>query len=541
MEFYLRPPALALGAATDDGDGSQVWRYWTQRDADRNDARASARLATLLGRKVSAFDEPAVVYAPWSDGQGAAPRPGGCVVTVLDLANGGAPVGAGLVVRFGAVDPVDPIKITVVSQNVAVPSLATGAAGVQRTLAVVLPAGSAYGLSFQTFVDRNFFPGGSDPRFDARVANQAAANAWDDIGPGIQLADGSAAVLFGEAIVVAECLPSGRHMPSPAEVWQSASLRQDGDQVVADFTPPSPQADPDSAKFKYVSQLRVVWQAWSWDGGPLEGAGVDTLFAGPQSEAPSPSAQAQRVPAFDAFERATMFELGLSGPDAVAFIDASAPYARMLSLDLPPSRGAGYMRMKVEATSRYKPLRAPYDPDGSDLIIGGSAAGANGVPSPWLGVALPLRRNAPLPTPKVLIAAPLFGPASPKDAPPAVLVAAGFAVMLDEPAYDTAKGGGLAERLVAEVLIETLEVRVTGGGQNAAGATAALAVGMDPALGSDADPYAPRMSGQPPPGPHRVALGDGAGNWTTQDGTKWGWNTGRRTRSQRRPSGFPRC
>jgi hypothetical protein len=477
----LRPPSLSVGARTAGAAGGRVWRYWTQRDVDLKDTSAATRIRDFddSSRVKQAYDDPAIIYPPQHGNPAAPPAYGGCIVSMLELRPTGPVEVQRVVVHFnpaatvlGVDGPCFKVSWSC-PEGAATADLKADAVSIQATL----PVGGVFALSFRTFADVNFFAGGSDPRFARQALLPAGSDdgapAWSDVSD-LALVSG-AGYAFGEALIVFECLPDLDHLPKAADLWSACSLGRSEDSIQATYVRPS-----GDTSFDYIGSIKSTRQAWTWDGGPVQPADVQALFS--QADLAEAGAGGARGGAFLKFEQLMMSTRGPSGVQTTSHVESNAQSVNLLALDLPASRGASYFRARFDAVSRYAPLRRAADPDGQFLRRQGQATGARGSDTDfqWKGLASPLRRATVLPTPRIRIAAPLFAAASPDSAN---AVAGGFAAMLDEAAFDTQSGPGLAGVLVAEVVVETLGV------PGAPGSAAALAVGMDPALGLEQDPF----------------------------------------------------
>lgn len=517
--FYVRPPGLAVGQPKQQATGGDVWRYWTQRDADdvttAQAKAAQARLDAFASRAatVTEYDDPAVVFPPRLSATGC----GGVIVSVMSLANRvGAPIGTPVFVPFdgsGTTKPSTRISVVPAVKDAAgadltQPSIATpSTGGVTITLPAADPDDGALGLyavSFQTVVDVNFFPGGADPRFARSVIPNLSTDGlpWAGVGTDpkvttVTMAPGPTGhppqkgYALGESLVVFECLPVYRgkdaapldHLPSAPAIWQAIDLAQNGTVVTASFDRAAEQSST-AHRMDYVAVAEATWDEWHWDGGPVIEQNLLDLFAGPTVEpAPGDPAKVVRGSSFTTFEQLMMAERGPSGIESSAVVDSNAQSVSLFSRDLGISYGAGYMRTRVTVRSRYEALRLPSDPNRIYLARDGAANTSSGVRweiLKWRSLVIRAKRAVSLPTPKIRAVIPLFDVVVPptsvtNSAKADPQAAAGFVVMLDQTAFDTATASGLAERLVAEIVIEKLVESGTSGNVE----TYALNVGMD--------------------------------------------------------------
>ncbi|SNS11385.1 hypothetical protein SAMN06295912_101408 [Sphingomonas laterariae] len=473
--FRIAPPALALGRK-DKLPGhvanAKLWQYWRERDADPYPAAAVAAHPIVEPPSGEDHaDDPAVVGTP----RGAAGNRGGILVRLHALEREG--VGAALeqLVPLAPGDRVD-LDLRVVAGATA--SLA--ASGLK--LAVTLPAGRLYALEMITVVDAAYFEGGTDRRFG-------------EIGTPLVAHDVRA---FGRSVLAIECLPEqAAHLPTPWALWRALELA-DADGVTTAIL------RGEDASFDTVGRISAIRQLWRWDGGPVP----DAPMAGHWGKAePVGAGDPARHPEFIAFEEALFADRGQAGQEDGAVQHVAGTSDRLFTLAASPDRGADYLRVRLRVTSRYAALRRRIDPDGEHLA---ATTQFGGLPlTAWRGLPLAARRSRPLPTPRIAVAVPLFGAMEGEGR------SGGSLIFLDHAMYDTRSGGGLAERLVAEVTVEQVPLRMEGEGEVQEGATAALAIGRDPILYDDGDPFAGD------PAPSRLARRHVTGAWEGHDAALW--------------------
>jgi hypothetical protein len=425
IAFIVRPPALAQDDPLSSGYAQRnlVRDYWQARDRDFGSTPAEA------------IDDPAIVGKP------AATAGNGGVLVALYKIGTASPVKSRLV-KIQAGEKLD-ISVECGDQ-VTLP--ATG------DLKIVLPAGGLFALRIQTVADKNFFSGGSDPRFDDSVKDAG------EVFPDTDKVFG-----FGSAVLALECLPTEMHLPSSDALWNAINLHDTDGGFIA-WLAAAGEA------FDYVSSAQTVRQLWTWDGGPVLKAAVTGL---PWKSEEEDGKDGKRNPNCISFERDHFIGRGAAGLAEIAQASAGQK-TTLFRIAAPANRGAGYLRTRLSVTSRYAPLRAAFDRDGTYLRATARIGTEFGE---WRAQPLPLRRREPLPTPRIAVVAPLFGRLDPGKG-----AAGGLAIYLDHPMYDTRDGGGLAEQLVAEIIVETSSPKGKDG-------VASIAAGLDPVLFADGKPF----------------------------------------------------
>ncbi len=485
VEFDLRPPVLALGGKNephaDTRFNDQVWAYWQNRTAEH---LGQPPLASPLNQDV---DDPAVVEIPHgaTDPLGR----GGVWLEIVEMTRTG-PVSARPRQRVRLAGQGARRRVKVICQTGAVAATVVENAD---TLTINLPPARQFAVSFRTCIDRDYLPGGSDPRISSAIVDPTLTDRpW--AAPVGKDVDGT--YLFGEATLVFECLPALDHLPTSLELFKALSIEEIGDSAVARFKPRGAVGEP------FIGSLRTWRQTWRWDGGPIPDddwkdeagstlTGLAAAFGGAGGDVAESGVRPAKVVAF---EQSLFQERGQSGSEANAPYAADADGIELFRLELPADRGADWLRLRLQAISRYAPLRSRADPDGANLKRAAQASGARPIDE-WFAHGLKLKRRTPLPTPKVRVAAPIFGKVGAD-----VGHAGGFNLYLDETAYDVRSGGGLAERVVAEVIIETVERDLTVT-PPIPGLSRQLAVGMDPILSGKGQPYLGQSNPIPPTEP----------------------------------------
>ncbi|GAA0274047.1 hypothetical protein GCM10009127_13090 [Alteraurantiacibacter aestuarii] len=461
VSFTIAPASLALGQQGTQGYVSDplVWQYWVRRDGDFT--------ASLMEERPQSeeVDDPAVV----SGVAGAASGNGGVVVRLWAIKPDRISKSARLEIadtKHIALAAGERIEAT--STSSVDPATVADLSVVGKKLAITLPAGQQFLVEIRTVVDSGFFEEGVDRRFG-------------DLGRAIA---GKPYREFGAAVLAFECLPATDDMPTPEAVWKAMRIEDANGVTIARLSP-----EMDDETFDYVGRIETVRQAWIWDGGPVLPDGLPRNFTKLEEVGPRPNAA--RSKDFVEFEEDYFSGRGLSGLAEPPVQHSAFAQDELFALGQRSDRGAGYMRIRCRLTSRYDALRRPLGFTEAQLQVSSrlSSAATNGAQSTgdplggWRGRGLACRGAARLPTPRIAVAAPMFSTAAPGAA------SGGILLFLDHPMFDTDHGGGLAERLVAEICIEQIPRRlVRVGDQDLAepGETAALMVGMD-GVSSDGD------------------------------------------------------
>lgn len=470
FEFAARPPALASESSDDATDGVLVRKYWTARDDFWRNS------ATIGAAESVHHDDPAVVGCCVGEGAG----------------TGGMAVRLHRITRTDGLDPGAWTRVTMkpdIAVKVAV-EVKEGTA-IQGTVAlnedgtcltVALPCYERFVLEMATIVDERFFSGD-----DQRFAEPKADPAEVPRKPEREVLDGTEfRILEARSRVAFECLPqSEAALPLAAALWNGTEIAAlASKETVAAFTSVGPD-------FDIIGELRPVWQSWQWDGGPVrcwdhEDYGLKDGTIEPVG--------GERHDKYVEFETEMFADRGSVGATAQCNVVAGHP-TRLFSLENRPNRGADYLRVRIEAKSRYAALRP--------FAAGNTAHSAARLPkdarrtSPWRGFPIGARRRDTLPTPRIALAAPLFGSIGDDNA------TGGIALYLDHAMYDTREGGGLADVLEVQIVYETVDY--------ADHTRAALAIGADP-IGPNPDPLG--WSPWADQGPKRLDTFKG-GKWET--------------------------
>jgi hypothetical protein len=454
LELGIAPPALALAKGGGEGQANaRVWRYWMQRDLEW---QGRAGPVPDPG-PIAEVDDPAVTGRPWALEMPNDPKdkpigkpagaPGGVRVELFKLGRtspsslrqllfipfAGAGSRVGLQVNCGAGTE--------------------GLTLIANRIVATLSPGERYAIAFRTYVDDGFFSGNGgaispDQRFDDRVK---AASKHE-----------GTTRLFGEKLIAFECVPTESYLPDPDALWRAVSFEQQREKIVCRLVAPK------EGVLDYVGKANSWRQEWRWDGGPVEEDAVTDLFTGDDDHSDI----------VDALFRGR----GRSGRYGSSDVGANDAGSVLFDHELGAIHGAGCVRMRFEAVSRYLPLAAELGLDPASLTVAARSGDRE-----WRAVPVKLVRQDALPTPRIRIASPLFGLAGATDE-----LAGGFCIFLDETAYDVHVGPGLAELIEVEVTVETVDLLFDAEGpeDGSSGRTAALAVGMDPIReGGDGVPF----------------------------------------------------
>ncbi|MFV3126212.1 hypothetical protein [Niveispirillum sp. KHB5.9] len=447
FSFIARPPVLALGEPKTGVTTGRILRYWQERDRHWRGEVGQP----LAAPTTSHVEDPAVVGLV----EGHKPGKGGIFFRLLKITRDGSEAAwerpVAVILGQGQSVTID-VSVTDGAHSPD-PDAADLAA---HHLLVKVPRGTRHILEIHTMCDERFLSGGSDARF-------AEGLGWTEM-------DGRK--LAGVTRLAIEALPGVRHLPGPADLWKAIDVTPDDDMgnITARFVPP-PTADAD-----YIGDLAVRWQTWHWDGGPV------TPYTAPEfalaaNQLEGMSEDETRAAGHVAFER-HMFD---------GRLDKGAPANRqcgvgtateLFRIEGRPNRGADYLRIRLTAKSRYADLRLgmPGLSESARMDPGEAAKGLRELEL-WRAFTIGVRRRDPLPTPRVSVAVPLFGQADREK----VAVAGGIGLCLDHGMYG-AGDGGLDDQL--EIAIEVEKVETSGGEK-----LAALAVGNDPILTADVDPF----------------------------------------------------
>ncbi|MBB6255218.1 hypothetical protein [Nitrospirillum iridis] len=460
--FTVRPAALALGKQDPNATTALVWRYWQERDRQWQ-GPAAAAVTIPAGTDA---DDPAVV-GPVQGGQ---PGSGGIYFRIHEIGRGGlneaappchAVLGEGQCVavkieRGGGL----PIQMTYT------PPAENGAAN----LYIQVPHDQRLLLEAWTACDASFLDNGTDPRFDGQVSCT-------------RLPDRNIA-LFGAARLAIESLPLDDHLPTAEELWRGISV----DEARAFHLEAPTPGEALAEKADFIGNLQSTWQTWRWDGGPVISY-EDDLVGGLSPDKLEPPDTPYRIGNYVRFEQ-LMFENRRDGGVTAIVPRTAGTTTQLFALESPPNRGADYLRLRLDATSRYAALR----PGSVGIRRRAALHSQDGRLSPWRGYTMGVHRSDPLPTPRISVAAPLFGRVEPDET--TATTAGGFALYLDHPMFDPRHGGGLAERLEVLITVERVE---TGAPQpEAVQEIAALTVGTDPIRYGAVNPFEENTDTAPP-------------------------------------------
>lgn len=425
----IRPPGLSQpGILTDNND--RIREFWLRRNRELG-----------LPDPDGASADPAVT----GPSRGQAASRGGVRVTLKRLTPGGFETLGSEVLIFGT-------RSELPAEFVCEPNAAPRIDASGPVVRIVTAPTEMYAVELETLVDAAFFSGGADPRFDVALTKAPTVK------------NGAGAVThyaFGRQTLVLECLPGEDHLPDAAAL-RDALVLEDTDGITTCAWAPK------GKNFQYVGTVETVRQSWRWDGGPIDERALDAIDWNAAEE------NGPREAAWLTLEDGLFAGRGAGGVSETHQLGAAATGSSLLfRMVAPRNRGADYLRVRATAVSRYEALRKDV-PELATPLRRVARAG----PGPldiWKALPLQLRRQDPLATPSLAVLAPTFGLVEPGPAS-----AGDWCALLDHPFYDPINGGGLAERLVAEIVVETLDL-------GDAGKWAALALGSDPTLaGADA-------------------------------------------------------
>lgn len=428
--FFLLPPNLTEKGKYEQTDSERIWDYWVKRDED-----VKVKSPLRNGRA----PDPAVVGLA----QGQPGPTGGVIIRLMEVGQAGLVDVASSKILF---DGQPAIEVNLSCEENAVPAILPGSPTV-----ISLPPSGIFAVEFQTLVDAHFFLGGEDPRFDERLKDEP-----------IETGGVITHYAFGKFGLVVECLPELDHLPAQEALWDAIKITDANGSTRCEWVAP---ANP---LFAYVGGIETVRQSWSWDAGPIDDQLLDALPWGSAEAARPRDRQWLNV------ETAFFGERGISGRTAHHDISATSDPSRLFEIEARPNRGADYLRVRATAISRYVALRE------DDLVLKPrlrcQARAGDGSLDIWKAVALKARRRDPLATPSVAALVPMFGMIEGGNAS-----AGDWCAYIDHPLYDANNGGGFAERIVAEIVVEHLDHCLDPDGE---GESAALSVGTDPTLSS---------------------------------------------------------